>query len=397
MSNSNRRTSCGKARPKKPGKDFPLYAHATGRWAKKVRGKVFYFTKWSEDPKGVAALEQWLGQKDDLLAGREPRGAKNDGLILADLCNEFLSHKESMRDNGELNPRTFREYYDVCDCLVKTFGRNRLVVDLVPDDFRKLRAALAKTRGPVTLRNVMQRCRSVFKFGFDQGLILTPVRFGQSFAKPKMDAIRRAREAHRAEHGDRMFEAVEIRQILGAAKQPLKAMVLLAANGGFGQSDLSALPVRALKLDTGWLDFARVKTGIRRRVPLWPETVAAIREWLPMRPKSKDPVDSGLLFLTCRGQRWVKTNATGSPIDALGQEFQKVIRRLGLKRPRIGFYALRHTFETIAGATTDQIAVNAIMGHIDSSMSGLYRERIDDERLRRVTDHVRQWLFNPDV
>src|SRR5262249_22264321 len=143
-----------------------------------------------------------------------------------------------------------------------------------------------------------------FKFAFDDGLILAPVRFGQAFAKPKLDAVRKARETHRAEHGDRMFEASELRSILAACGQPLKTMVLLAANCGFGQSDLANLPTRAVDLDAGWLEFARVKTAVRRRVPLWPETVVAIREWLRERPTAKDPANAGLLFLTCRGQRW---------------------------------------------------------------------------------------------
>ncbi len=71
-----------------------------------------------------------------------------------------------------------------------------------------------------------------------------------------------------------MFEAAEIRKLLGEAKQPLKAMILLAVNGGLGQSDLALLPTRALDLDTAWLDFARVKTiadcwgaNVRRKHP----------------------------------------------------------------------------------------------------------------------------------
>jgi len=55
---------------------------------------------------------------------------------------------------------------------------------------------------------------------------------------------------------------------------------------------------------------------------------------------------------------------------------------------------LRHTFETIGGEAKDQIAVNSIMGHVDSTMAGVYRERISDERLRAVVEHVRAWLFD---
>lgn len=196
---------------------------------------------------------------------------------MADLCNEFVTHKEELRDTGELHPRTFRGYYDTCATVCKVLGRRRAVTDLAPSDFAKLRKRLAKTRGPVSLRNEMQRVRSLFKFAFDQRLILTPVRFGQSFQKPKLETVRRQRESHRAAHGDRMFEAHEIRLILAALdgkaitldriddetgdpvtvtlrpNPALKSMVLLGINCGFGQSDLPSLPKRAVDLDGGWI------------------------------------------------------------------------------------------------------------------------------------------------
>ena len=40
-------------------------------------------------------------------------------------------------------------------------------------------------------------------------------------------------------------------------------------------------------MDAGWIDFARVETAVLLRIPLWLETVAAIRECLPMRPRWK--------------------------------------------------------------------------------------------------------------
>ena len=57
------------------------------------------------------------------------------------------------------------------------------------------------------------------------------------------------------------------------------------------------------------------------------------------------------------------------------------------------FYALRHTFETIGGEAKDQIAVDHIMGHARDDMASVYRERISDERLKAVSEHVRKWAF----
>ena len=50
-------------------------------------------------------------------------------------------------------------------------------------------------------------------------------------------------------------------------------------------------------------------------------------------------------------------------------------------------------FETIGGEARDQVAVDYIMGHVDTSMANAYRERISDERLSAVVEHVRKWLF----
>ncbi|MCI0491779.1 MAG: hypothetical protein L0Z07_02455, partial [Planctomycetes bacterium] len=88
MSNSTRSRN-----PVKPRQDFPLFPHATGRWCKKVKGKHHYFGKVADDPKGTAALQLWLDQRDDLLAGRIPR-TQGDCLTVRDLCNHFLTSKE---------------------------------------------------------------------------------------------------------------------------------------------------------------------------------------------------------------------------------------------------------------------------------------------------------------
>ncbi len=387
--------SIKKARPRKPGPDFPLFPHASGRWAKKVRQKLVYFGKTEGDEKGQAALARWLDQKDDLLAGRKPR-AKGGELTVGDLCNVFLTSKSRLVQSGELSQRSLRQYHDTCALIVAHFGRNRVVTDLTAADFEELRAGFAKGRGPVALGNLITVARMLFKYGWDQGIVDHPPRYGQSFNKPSRKTLRVARAAK----GLRMFEAAELRKILEAAGTPMRAFVLLGLNCGYGATDIANLSLTAIDLSGGWIDYPRPKTGIPRRCPLWHESTAAVEAAIAMRPEPKDPEDERLAFLTAYGRRWVRTNRVtdhgATPDDAIGKEFIKLLTTLKLKRSGLGFYALRHTFRTVADECGDQTATNFIMGHHDASMAAMYRERISDERLRAVVEHVRKWLFGSE-
>ena len=121
-------------KPAKPHPDFPLTPHPSGRWCKKVRGKLHYFGPWADPDK---ALNTWLDQKDDLLAGRTPRVARV-GLTLKDLGDRFCTGKEKQRDTGEITARHFEELRRDFGCVVQQFGKTRLVVDIVASDFEAL-------------------------------------------------------------------------------------------------------------------------------------------------------------------------------------------------------------------------------------------------------------------
>jgi integrase len=367
----------------KADRDFPLWFHgASGRWCRTIN-KVRHYFGTDKD----AALAKWLDDKDDLIAGRTPRG-KVGGLTIADLCNRFLTSKQMLVDSGELAVRTWGGYKAATDRIVNVFGKNRLVVDLASEDFEKLRKQVAKTNGLVGIANNVRLTRIVFKFAYDSGLIEAPVRFGPTF-RVKQDKIRKATAAKPA----RMFEATELQTIIKACDDSMRAMVLLGINCGFGQNDLANLPQSAFDLDAGWVAFARPKTGVARRCALWPETVAALRKAIAQRPEPKTPEDADCVFLTHHRNRLVRASKKFGHIDAVALEFGKLLVELKLKRPGLQFYALRHTHRTIADATRDFPAIDTIMGHSDSSMGGRYRERIDDSRLKAVTDHVRAWLF----
>jgi len=168
-------------------------------------------------------------------------------------------------------------------------------------------------------------------------------------------------------------------------------MVLLAVNGGLGNHDVATLPVKAVNIKTGWLNYARPKTGIERRIPLWPETVEALRAVLADRRQPKDSAHKDLVFISVQGESYISRNS-GHRVAKTTLWF---LRKAKIERPGLTFYSLRHTFQTVAEGARDLSAVQAIMGHAASGtdMSARYRERVDDNRLLAVTEHVRKWLF----
>jgi len=345
-----------------------------------------YFGKATDDPRGERALQEWLDEKENILAGR-PRGSRpGEGILFVhQLCNHFLTSKKHACDAGEITARTYADYKATTDRLVAFFGKRRAVTELTPQSFGELRANIATSYGPTALGNEIQRIRSVFKYGHDTDLIDKPVKFGPSFKRPSRKVMR----LNRAKAGQRMFEASEIRALLAKARPKMRAMILLGINCGFGNADCAALPISAVNLKTGWVTFPRPKTGIARRCALWKETVAALRAAIKRRREPSDSAHAGLLFVTKQGGSFLK-DFGGGPVAG---EFGKTLKAAGISRNGRGFYALRHSFRTVADSRKDFPAVDLAMGHGDETMGARYRERIDDERLIAVATLVRDWLF----
>lgn len=365
-------------KPEKPHPDFPLTANSNGQWCKKVRGKVRNFGPW-RDPEG--ALARWNAEKDYLLAGDEPPGAK---LTIGELGNLFLEAREKDLASGTISQRTFDEYRAAYKLVTEHFGRTKAVALLLPDHFRDFRAKLAQKWGATTVGNAVIRIRVVFRWGYDEGLMESPVRFGKAFSR----ASKRDARIAATESSERMFTAVELRRLIYSANPQLKAWVLLGINCGYGQKDIAALP--KTRVTGGWILFPRPKTGAPRRCPLWPETIEAIQACKPRKPYREDL--SHLLFLSKYGDELVRYQ-NGAWIDGIGQVFTKHLKKQGLKKDGINFYSLRRTFRTIADEVKDASACALIMGHIEPGMGALYTQRISDERLLAVTNYVRDWLL----
>src|SRR5262249_21289503 len=92
------------------------------------------------------------------------------------------------------------------------------------------------------------------------------------------------------------------------------------------------------------------------------------------------------------GRSWAKTVGYSS----ISKAFRRVVEGARVANSR-GFYTLRHVFRTIADEVKDQPAIDYVMGHARDDMASVYRERISDERLAAVAEHVRQWLYAPEI
>ena len=114
-------------------------------------------------------------------------------------------------------------------------------------------------------------------------------------------------------------------------------MILLAINCGFGNRDCAALPISLVESGSAWLDYPRPKTGVERRLYLWPETRSALQHVLELRKEPKAAEHQHLLFVTKYGTPWFSETKTDCPIS---KEFRKLLDARKIYRRRLSFYAL---------------------------------------------------------
>jgi len=358
---------------------FPLYFHkGTQRWCKTIRGRRHYFGKDKQ-----AAYEQWIREKDDLLAGHKPSDDP-EVVTVAYLCNYVLSRKQKKVDSGDLSQRQFTDLKTMAQFMVEYFGRNRSVASITPDDFGDLRAKMFERWKPSGLISRIGNIRHFFRVGYGNGLLKDEVRFGDQFAIPSKKLRRQAKQAG----GKRLFTAEEIRKSLCESSPHMKAFILLAVNAGLGNSDIAKLSPDDIDLETGWLDYPRPKTAVERRAKLWDETLEAIKEARSSQPKCK--LAGEILFVTIRKKPWSNPDTN---CCAISQAFRRLTREVDIYASGKTFYALRHVFATVGGDAKDQPALNYAMGHDDGHIGSTYREQISDERLEVISDHVHAWLY----
>lgn len=392
-------------RPLKPRHDFPLFAHGCGQWAKKIRGKMRYFGPWG-DPKG--AQERLRAFIADDAAGRVAIPVNNDQPF-RNVVDAYITARHEHLKAGKITLRHYADMARVTKILAGQIDLTRPVNAIGPADWTAVHRHLMGRHGSSTVTRTVTILRGLVKWAVAMGMIdAGAMRFGPDFKIVPAAVLQRAQAAR----GDRLYSVEQVGMMIEAATQPLKTMVLLAINGGMGNTDLATLKIRELNLAGGFYDSARHKTGVRRRFPLWPETLAGLKEVIANRPAATDPANQDLVFITAFGAPFVTATAVtkGDVVvgakgkDTVGFLFNQLLLGLGLRQPSPrnakvglsdgrGFYTLRRLHRTLADDLKDETAAGLIMGHAKPGIEKHYVLAVPDERLKAITAHIHSKIF----
>jgi hypothetical protein len=374
---------------------FKLTKRADGRFAKRIDGRYFV---WPDEPTARAAIIELARRREIGVADTTIPATPTDPPLRL-IANLF---RAARRPN--VQPGTWADYETAIDQFLAVVGKHRTASAMQPDDFAKARAKWAKTLGPWKIDNRVQSVRTMFRWAHRVGrLIDREPWYGDAFRKTSAADKRRVQREHVAEHGERVFSRDELKHILGTAKGPVYAFVLLALNGGMYAADIAQLrpaDLRVIKVDVAdraptsvkrpatlkarrrqilhVIDTDRGKTGVRRKFILWPETVKAMET-------CRRGTDS--LFVTAHGNPWVQGDT-----NSIGMLFGRLLNDLGIKRQGVGFGSLRHTHVSAVGAHPDLNAARLVRGHKFSGIESHY-DFPDLKRIQAVTDLARARLL----
>ena len=324
----------------------------------------------------------------------KPAGSPNcapkdaDALVVQEMVAAYLNARRLDVESGALALRTWKEYEDFGERMIRVFGGTAVVQDLGPADFLTLKTDLQKTHKSLSsLKGDIRKIKVFFNWAGPgekgQALYHQPLRFGPDFQPPSTKAIKRQLDRQPT----RVLRRKQLRRLLAKATPKLRAMLLLGINCGLGNTDCARLTRKRINLKTGWLHYPRPKTGVERHCPLWPETVEAVRKVWAARKTPTNPAYRWHVFLTGRGQPFDGTD--------ISHEFRKLADRLDLECH--GFYALRHTFATIGSRANLQKALDTIMGDVPPA-NYMVRSVYDHGKaskgdLAKVVNLIHDWLW----
>jgi integrase len=361
---------------------FPLTLHPTGQYCKKINGKIRYFGK---DKK--KALEKYLAQAT-YLHGPQSLAEKisNGKMTLKQLCDLYLSYQNSRVLVGDITAKHYNDLTYSLSRFMAFLGQGCRIENISTLDLQNYKCKLQSSYPSVDRQNLhIGLMKAMFHWARKNDVL-------ESI--PNIDAISKDRVVHKEKY---TFNKKQIRKLLSASDIKMKAMIWLGLNCGFGCTDCSRLQWKDIDFKNNRVKLARNKTKIGRNLPLWPETIKALKEI---------PRSGALVFTTSKDHPWIRTTATtndnGEPkyiIDnRISAKFSRLMKKVGIQAPkRTGFYTLRRTAATMAARSGDPFAVQRLLGHIDLTMATRYVQDVSEQTDKVIENSRRHFIGKDDV
>lgn len=361
--------------------------------------------RWICGKRPVEEAERIFHRKSlQIDAGAEPMPEpepmrEGDDITLHDILNRWNIDRRGDVDRGELSPGAWQQYR-LSAVRISEIAGDYLTEEILPDHIKSIYNRMAKLHGldfaKRALGHLRTCCNHAEEFGWCK-----PIRFGgASIAKlmqrpaASMEWKLLNPEQIQSIH-DKFNERVKTAD--GRRRSSLiqlRAMFLLALNGGYGAKELSDLPREVIDLENSRIDYRRGKTGKKHIVPLWTETVDALKEAMALRPKDD------LLFRTREGNPWCETKPVyengklkrTNKTDNVNERWKEFIGA-DLRVKGEGFYKLKHLHATIADDAGDPHATFALAGHALPGAKSHY-VKVSEHRIRKVVDYIHSVLFS---
>lgn len=359
---------------------YPLTLHKTGQYCKKIKGKIYYFG--SDKQK---ALQRYLEQASSLHSGNAQVPVSDQSRTsLRSLCNLYLDYQDAGVQAGQMTASHYKDQVGSLRLLAKFLGQYTLVDDISTLDLQNYKRKLMKSYGSGHRVNLnISIMKAMFHWARKNEVV---------DRIPNIDSVSKIKVIPTEKH---VFTREQIGKLISIADVKMRAMIWLAINCAFGCTDCAELKWKDLDLRNGRVKLARSKTGIPRDLPLWPETVDALKEVKQ---------EGALVFYTSKGNPWVRTiegadkngNVKYSNDNSVTKSFSKLLKKAGITVPkRTGFYTLRRTAATLAATSGDPFAVQRLLGHADLKMATTYVQDVS-EQTDRAINNTRNLIVQDD-
>jgi integrase len=258
-------------------------------------------------------------------------------MTLKQLCDLYLRYQNSRVLVGDITAKHYNDSKYSLDRFMTFLGPGCRIENISTLDLHNYKRKLQSSYPSIDRQNLhIGLMKAMFHWARKKDVL-------ESI--PNIDSISKDRVVHKEKY---TFDKKQIRKLLSTADVKMKAMIWLDLNCGFGCTDCSRLQWKDIDFNNSRVNLAKNKTKIGRNLPLWPETIQALKEI----PKS-----GALIFTTSKDHPWIRrtatTNDNGEPkyiIDnRISTKFSRLMKKVRIKAPKgTGFYTLRRTAATMA-------------------------------------------------